>query len=122
MNYKLAKKLKDAGFPFKPIKAGMIVGGGQSYFDFCLDFDASRGDVVPKEGCHFFVPTLSELIEACGEGFDSLRTRTVDNKKLFAAYPRMELLKENHLLTRINYLPSPEEVVANLYLALKGVK
>lgn len=67
MTYELAKKLKNAGFP------------------------------QPKVGCHecsegheqfdngAYAPTLSELIEACGEGFHCLvRTdRSSDGKGIF---------------------------------------
>ena len=45
MNYELAKELKDAGFPF---------------------------DWPPDAIVDSVVPTLSELIEACGDGFYDL--------------------------------------------------
>ena len=46
MNYELAKKLKEAGFPDKKV-----------------------GEIVEyPEGKAFGIPTLSELIEACGNG------------------------------------------------------
>lgn len=48
MNYELAKQLKDAGFPV----------GRDGYFDY-ID--------VTLEDDKLYIPTLSELIEACGE-------------------------------------------------------
>ena len=59
MNYELAKKLKDAGFPM-PKKDGCPNCWG----------DLGRGcdDDCGKER----YPTLSELIEACGESFETL--------------------------------------------------
>jgi len=53
MNYELAKKLKDAGFPQK--ERSIIVGNEDSFTP-----DPARLDV-------YYVPTLSELIEACGD-------------------------------------------------------
>jgi hypothetical protein len=52
MDYKLARKLRDAGFPQK----------APGYFDV-----PSLGEAPPVK-----FPTLSELIEACGDGFFSL--------------------------------------------------
>ena len=54
MTYELAKELKDAGFP-------------QTRRDATLPLDRERGTVEP-----LMVPTLSELIDACGECFGSL--------------------------------------------------
>lgn len=54
MDYELAKKLKDAGFLQKPIPK-------QDEFAF---------NHFQVEGVH--IPTLSELIEECGDGFFSL--------------------------------------------------
>ena len=67
MNYKLAKKLKDAGFPQK--------GDGDTiHTDVCGGWDAPDPECTRKS--RPYVPTLEELIEACGdknsEGFCSL--------------------------------------------------
>lgn len=53
MNYDLAKKLKDAGFP--------------------QTADATDGDTVIDD---VYFPRLSELIEACGDKFGSLQRNT----------------------------------------------
>jgi hypothetical protein len=63
MNYELAKELMDAGFP----------QGGSG--DWVVDPNA----VVVRSGERVYAPTLSELIEACGErfaGLDRLADRT----------------------------------------------
>ena len=52
MNYKLAKQLKDAGYP-QP-----------KYF--------TAGNYYEKNDEMIVIPTLSELIDACGDKFDSL--------------------------------------------------
>lgn len=55
MDYQLCKKLKDAGFP---------QNGNGGWFP--------HGDDATEEGSHCYVPTLSELIESCGEDFIEL--------------------------------------------------
>jgi hypothetical protein len=57
MNYELAKQLKDAGFPIKQATDA--------------DIKASRADIWREPimgGAWYLVPTLEELIEACGRG------------------------------------------------------
>jgi hypothetical protein len=56
MDYELAKSLMDAGFP--QIGKGSLIGP--------LD------KLVWRSGDRVYVPTLEELIEACGENFGSL--------------------------------------------------
>jgi hypothetical protein len=56
MDYELAKSLMDAGFP--QIGKGSLIG--------------SPNKLVWRSGDRVYVPTLEELIEACGRNFDSL--------------------------------------------------
>ncbi len=58
MNYELAKRLKDAGFPFEECSLTDC-----SYVGPSLDGD---------NGKNYHYPTLEELIEACGDEFDFL--------------------------------------------------
>lgn len=97
MNYELAKKLKDAGFPFKKL--------------FIDDLD-------------YYIPTLSELIEACDPKsgkFGDFYLQCLGSKlwnagfTVFHVNPRVEV--DSHRFEG----STPEEAVANLYLALKGV-
>lgn len=83
MNYELAKKLKDAGF-----------------LNMCKEFGYGPG-------CDNCEPTLSELIEACGEKFGSL----VFHDKEFAAYPTY--VDQGF---QPQWFSTPEEAVANLWL------
>ncbi len=62
MNYELAKELKDAGFSYR------------KDLHFALKPDNTRRTVGDKEeGEYVYEPTLSELIEACGEHFEVLK-------------------------------------------------
>ena len=54
MNYELAKELKDAGFPFTKVWEG---------------FEGNHPELFETD---FLLPTLDELIEACGDRFDNL--------------------------------------------------
>ena len=81
MNYELAKKLKDAGFPWQDRN----VLTSSSY------------------------PTLSELIEACGSEFISLQ-----NKNLLGWYS----VANTQSGIKTGEGSTPEEAVANLWLAL----
>ena len=100
MNYELAKELKDAGFPFKEHHPAM---GMENIIDF--------GD-----GEDYKVPTLSELIEACGNEFLSL---TQISKVLFKENWRCEWLSnDDECVEEDIYGKTPEEAVAKLWLEL----
>ena len=92
MNYELAKKLKDGGFPQE---------GKGNYID---------GEDCDVCGNHvYYVPTLSELIEACGDRFWKLIKSYTYNK--WSAITSED--------TQIVVLgKTPEEAVANLWLEL----
>jgi hypothetical protein len=97
MNYELAKKLKEAGFPLKWVTP--ITEKETDYPLFAFN------ESWCKE------PTLSELIEACGEEFESI---IYSNKKEWYAYGSSKGVihdNESRGLT-------PEEAVANLWLEL----
>ena len=89
MNYELAKKLKDAGYP--------------------QDFSDGRIAVVNSNNSDYaFPPTLSELIDACGDGFDYLERYTKD---IWTATDGDYIFEQG--LT-------PEDAVANLYIKLNS--
>ena len=94
MRYELAKKLKDAGFPYKKSLFGGLTE--ESYLD--------------EKGNTYNQPTLSELIEACGDSFGSLGVngQGINNKK-------WHCFGKNRL---IEFGKTPEEAVANLWLEL----
>jgi len=97
MDYNLAKKLKDAGFP---------------EIRYVINFE---------QDWKYWSPSLSELIEACGDGFLQLYRHyepvgKMDGEWVFVdwrAYPRPATLKADGY---VGY--TLEEAVANLWLAL----
>jgi len=97
MNYELAKKLKDAKY------------GGTNKTIWKGGKDLEWGGFFP-------FPTLSELIEACGDGFDSLdkMKKSTDSKTFVWA---TNLYKTTG---GVEIYSTPEEAVVNLYLAIKS--
>lgn len=93
MRYELARQLKEAGFPQKKIKYNC---------QYCED---AFGE--PEQPDVYF-PTLSELIEACGKKFLWLKKD----------YETDEWYTEAYGLGIVNICKTPEEAVANLWLAL----
>lgn len=97
ISYELAKKLKDAEFPFKYIN----------------DPRTQIANTQFEDGTCAIFPTLSELIEACGEQFHTLaRRRQIDNKLKWYASSFVD--KYDVALVA----DSPEEAIANLWLTL----
>jgi hypothetical protein len=100
MNYELAKELKEAGFP-------------QKEFTFDQPFSGHwPANVRPVD--FPYNPTLEELIEACGEGFEGVRKVSIefDHTHYWLAET------DNNRGIACKGL-SPTEAVANLWLALK---
>ena len=91
MNYELAKQLKEAGFP-QPDTLDVV----------CND-DYSK--------CAY-APTLSELIEACGDEFATLE------RKLDGWWAAFHLHDGTLKIFTPTSGKTPEEAVAKLYLAL----
>lgn len=111
MNYELAKKLKDAGFPESEEDNKYI--------------EPDNTIVSPGSGpCTekaIYVPSLSELIEACGYEFRMLLLHTTYNKKLkkpWEAVPNKKIRPE----VKGAKGSTPEEAVANLWLYINTNK
>ena len=111
ITYELAKELKEAGFP----KEDWVEEG---YYE---DFKANNLTLKepmplpnkPKFG--YQMPTLSELIEACGEEFSVLTKRGGE----YEAKSRGKMLSQK--ITDFKVVikgVSPEEAVAKLWLEL----
>ena len=103
MNYELCKKLKDAGFPQTWPKP-----------DFLEIHDAVEiSKIYEKYPNEFnpYRPTLSELIEACGDEFPVL---TKEKKEWLC----MDVYCGN-LVDVLSRGLTPQEAVANLWLVLK---
>jgi len=96
MTYELAKELENAGFPMPSD-------------DYEYLFTAYNQTYT-----HYInVPTLSELIEACGKAWFTLQYITTDDEGWTAGKYR----GKEHV--SVGYCSTPEEAVARLYLALK---
>jgi len=113
MTYELALALKNKGFPqeLKDVVSENI------YFD--SNKEIVIGAFVESEVSEKMVkvPTLSELIEACGEEFKSVT-------RAYNAEGNVEWYAEGEDITvptndQLGY-SSPEEAVARLWLALQG--
>jgi len=102
MNYELAAKLKDAGLSQE--------NGG----DFVDADETIWHDVHPTSFPCAYIPTLSELIEACGEG------RFLLEKGFDTAPSGLDVTEywvaQRGMFKEVGSIP--EEAVANLYLAL----
>lgn len=100
MNYELAKQLKDAGFSQKG--AGRVASSNTPFV---------KGNKIDYVDEHFYIPTLSELIEACGDRF--LELALLDNGKWYAAGGEGRVYHHE-----MNNFSTPEIAVANLWLEL----
>lgn len=98
MEYKLAEKLKDAGFPQGE---GMYSLQGEEPRYLTED---------PIKWGNAYLPTLSELIEACGEGLSLLLKMDEGDWNAVGSNGSINLGK------------TPEEAVAKLWLALNTTK
>ena len=111
MTYEICKQLKDAGFPQERGREPLP----NCYWNF--------NSAVPEQGWYLdnenlayekeytiYIPTISELIEACGDRFDCLRK--VDNIWQGGEISMFEVC------ATISEGSTPEEAVANLWLEL----
>lgn len=107
MNYELANWLKEAGF-------------AQKKSDNNCFYITSSGSVVPyKIWNGAYLPTLSELIEACGDRFHML-IKGIDypaKQPKYWAYEEYDWDMEQSS-GKEGVGQTPEEAVAKLYLAL----
>lgn len=133
MNYELAKKLKDAGFPqnLETMSAFYCdgdlntIGDCEKLSEWKNNPDGSGFHTASTSGCgccsssigrsvndYVVVPTLSELIEACGDNKPAISPWNVFDWQ--ASVPHF---KKRQLIQGVG--SSPEIAVANLWLALQ---
>jgi len=108
MNYELARKLKEAGFAYDKdldIRGEQASPSGKGSWLY-----GSKG--VPSDEM-VYVPTLSELIEACGDRFHSLHQMNDGSKIWWNAHGI-----ENQFGKTSRSGDTPDVAVANLWLAL----
>lgn len=102
MNYELVLELKKAGFPQE--------GNGESTINpYC----PNAGKPHEDDDCVIYCPTLSELIEACGEPFLLLKQNISE-----PTFKRWEAGSYWNKKTNQCFAITPEEAVARLWLAL----
>ena len=102
LSYQDCKELKDAGFPQK--RVGMYLYDKEgNLIHLVSDRDWSELDSDIK------IPTLSELIEACGVVFH----RLVNQGATWEAYSSPD--------SKIGVGDSPEQAVKNLWIALNKI-
>lgn len=115
INYDLAKELKDAGFPQEFNGGRFLVSPVSPYPNSPTNSGRSWNDEYKEyqEGL-VYPPTLSELIEACGERFLSvMHVVGADNhQNYWIATDRENIGIHKHEGS------TPEESVARLWLAL----
>lgn len=99
MNYELAKRLKEAGFPQEGER--WLCSEGQPY-------PYARETMCNGESA--YLPTLEELIEACGDGFSHLGKASSD---IWGCWDNADIGGGNGYMGN-----SPSEAVASLWLAL----
>lgn len=106
MNYELAKKLKDAGFP--------LIESTVGYCDNKCHGKDCNEELIRIDGKVYWIPTLSELIEACDGMLAHLGDKSGIGDKRWRAW---SFIKDGISLDVQG--STPEEAVANLYLELK---
>lgn len=128
LTYKQCKELKDAGFPQETLWY-FILDGYLEDNKWNLETEEHWNTVDGEWGScrdmkadmdYVSAPTLSELIEACGEGFIGL-DRTDYGWLATGNLPCS--VKEGNTTTTINQLvkevgKTPEEAVKNFYIAI----
>ena len=102
MKYSLAKQLKEAGFP-------------QFYASFMLDYGDRKGQRIFYDNEWVYTPTLSELIEACGEDFGELQ-REKDEAGEVIWYATHRVM--NDMTGGYARGKAPSEAVAKLYIKI----
>jgi hypothetical protein len=105
ISYELAKQLKDAGFP---------QAGHGGFATISPTREENMRVLVGEEPQRdrAYIPTLEELIQACGDKFWSLE-RDLDPDEIWGAYPANEIGDGPPA-----FGSTPTEAVARLWLAL----
>jgi hypothetical protein len=100
MNYELAKQLKETGFNLR-LCEDMYCECSHMKYGICDD--------------RYDFPTLSELIEACGDEFDNL-TRDYESSWKCNYYSSDDGYDDEQIYSSVG--KTPEEAVAKLWLKL----
>lgn len=119
LSYELCKKLKEAGFPFQKVEDCKPTNGERIIIKHpCIAFE---------DGEFYWQPTLSELIEACGEHIVLHGPGTVEVSEWYfvpseinwTAFKQYFRKTDNVSIHQIDAKGlTPEEALANLWLEL----
>ena len=109
MNYELAKQLKDAGFPQE--------GKGLYWEPTYFGYTGEKVDKPKTEHC-VYLPTLSELIESCGDKFGQLVQCDRFKGEGWFAIGCPTKWEDDGVLNIQEEGETPEEAVAKLWLKL----
>lgn len=112
MDYELAKKLKDAGFP----------NHGDDSRDFVFPNEQERERFYNSEGeswQYAYVPSLSELIKACGDKFGTLwqTPEGIDGKQMWGASVLYDYQYNSSLRGSMGF--TAKEAVSKLWIELQ---
>jgi hypothetical protein len=103
-SFKIAKRLKDAGFPQR-----FTAGSAFNQQGLAIQLTGERH--WQTEENDISIPTLNELIKACGEKFGGLERFLDGTSSRFRAYTPSPDLPSG-------FADTPEEAVARLWLLL----
>lgn len=127
MNYELAKKLKEAGFTQKGI---MTIDKSNQLYRCCRPENCYCPKCEPwddNDNWYAVVPTLSELIEACGEHIALVKSGLMNDDYTWECFTYIAEADSDATIGIDYYLggnssksngKTPEEAVANLWLEL----
>ena len=104
MTYEVAKRLKDAGFPQRFNRGSAFNAQGEIFY-----FTGDRQGKVSETDIS--IPSLNELIKACGDHFGGLEHFPDEVTNKFRAFSLPD--RSNSF-----FGDTPEEAVAKLWLAL----
>lgn len=128
MKYELALKLKEAGFPqnrrddVKYFCGPGVVMSFKEAKNLRSEYHPIWDSmIIDYQKTFTAIPSLSELIQECGDMFGQLIKYDPDKGHLFVAigeYPRWEMEAKSKVIRTEPY-SAPEEAMSNLYLELK---
>lgn len=127
MNYKLALSLKDAGFPqmdagnTRFIMPKDILWQNELDGPICINSNQIWNEDNYSEQDCAYLPSLEELIEACGEGFfglEKVQNYMVDGNKVWDK--GWQALPFPLDYSKAEFAQTSIEAVANLWLALNA--